>query len=121
MGSRSTQLMGLSEQALTLVAGEEVLLYTEQGQRVYPDGREEKFSNPVYESDVKKEHYGWFDGMFGEEYPLYEYQLADGSILREAIQATPWSAGPCIFLGLQDDESKWLSESLWEQAEIDNC
>lgn len=57
-------------------------------------------------------------GMFDDGPELYEYDLEDGRIVREEIQAIPWSSGPCIFLKLIDENGKSLFE--WSQEEIDN-
>lgn len=35
-----------------------------------------------------------------EQYALNEYQLKDGSTVREEVQAIPWSSGPMIFYRL---------------------
>lgn len=39
----------------------------------------------------------WAGGMFGEEVPLNEWHREDGSLVREIVQASPWSSGPMIF------------------------
>jgi len=115
-----TQVIGLTEEAHALVEGQEVLAYTEEGVKVLPDGSHEPFTRPVYKSDVSREEYGQFEGMFGEPYPLHRYTLPDGRILEEVIQAAPWSSGPCIFLALQEN-GQWLPETLWSDEEIENA
>jgi hypothetical protein len=122
MGSRSTQIIGLNPVATELVAGREMVTYHETGERIWPDGQREAFSRDVTGSDVYRENSGrWYYGMFpDEEYPLLRYRLPDGNWLYEAVQADPWSAGPCIFLALRDGapDGPWLPETLWSDQEI---
>jgi len=63
--------------------------------------------------------YGIYEGMFENEYPLVEYDLKDGSIVREALEACPWSSGPMMFLKLVDKDGKdlfvWGEESINSQ------
>lgn len=117
---RCTQPMGLTEEAQRLVQGEQVLAYTEQVVRVYPDGRTEPAPDrPVYVSTVKQEPSGeMFNGIFadqGEQYPLHKYTLPNGTVYYERVQAEPWHSGPVIFLALQDEEGSWVPESLWPE------
>jgi len=58
-------------------------------------------------------------GMYGDGPDLHEYELKDGSKIREIVQAAPWSSGPCIFLCLEDDKNKRFCE--WTEEEINNC
>lgn len=44
---------------------------------------------------------GHYSGMFMEEYDLYRRQLTGGGYADEFLQASPWSSGPCFFIGLQ--------------------
>jgi hypothetical protein len=120
MGSRMTQVIGLTEQARKIVQGQDVLAYTEQGEKLMPNGSKEPFSRSVYKSDVSSSEVGSFSGMFGEEYPLYQHDLPDGRTLVEEVQAEPWSSGPCIFVALKEN-GKWLEESLWSDEEIENA
>lgn len=118
---RCTQLMGLSDRAHQLVEGEQVLAYTEQVMRVYPDGRTEpEPDRPVFVSTVKQEPSGeTYSGMLDEEeYRLNKYIFPDGRVYFERVQAEPWSSGPVIFLALQDEEGNWIPESLWPEEAI---
>lgn len=54
-------------------------------------------------------------GMFGDGPSLHEYELKDGSKVKEIVQTAPWSSGPMIFLCLEDEEGKRLFE--WKQDE----
>ena len=58
-------------------------------------------------------------GMFDDGPKLLKYYLKDGSTVREVIQATPWSSGPCIFLCLRDEAGNRLFE--WPEAEIEKA
>ena len=55
-------------------------------------------------------------GMFEEEIQLYDYELQDGSFLKEVEQASPWSSGPVIFTYLEDKNGKKIGE--WTRAEM---
>ena len=74
-----------------------------------------------YDLPKSKESDNIYHGMFDEEYPLMEYEMRDGSYLYEFVQASPWSSGPVIFLALQDESDVHVSESLWDNEEIDNA
>jgi hypothetical protein len=56
--------------------------------------------------------------MFDDGPELVEYTLKDGSKVREIVQAVPWSAGPCIFLALQNEQGETLFP--WPQSALDN-
>ncbi|MFA6842993.1 MAG: hypothetical protein WCR33_01185 [Bacilli bacterium] len=62
-------------------------------------------------------------GMFGEEvYVLQQYEMDNGSIVEEYVQADPWSSGPCIFLCLRfQSTKKFVNKSLWKDEEIEKC
>lgn len=119
MGIRMDQFKGLNPAAMKLIRDNEVLVYTEAITRIYPDGRIEQFLEERKETGKAK--YGSFSGMFDDEYPLMEYFMKDGSKVREAIQAQPWSSGPVFFLALQDEKGEWIKETLWDEETINNC
>jgi len=56
-------------------------------------------------------------GMFNDGPTLKAYALKNGTIIKEVVQATPWSSGPCIFLCLEDEKGNRIDE--WPQEEID--
>lgn len=118
---RCDQIFGLNESATQLLLDNKTLLYTEQVTRVYPDGqtvRQEEDDRAVLE--IPREKYDSYNGMFDNEYPLYEYTLLDGSVVQEYVQSDMWSSGPCIFLALRYKESKEsVASTLWDQSEID--
>ena len=55
-------------------------------------------------------------GMFNDGPELYEYNLKDGSMVREVVQNCPWSSGPCIFLKLVDE--KGCDLFVWSDEDI---
>ncbi len=59
---------------------------------------------------------GTYDGMFGNEYPLFEYKLKDGRHAVAFLQAAPWSSGPMFFIGLKINDG---TEFLWDEKEIE--
>lgn len=120
---RTDQFMGLTEVAEKIVAGEQVFLYAEDVRRTYPDSHEETLpTREVYGSNVRHEDSGQrFTGMFDNEYTLTRYVFPDGRVLTEAVQADPWSSGPCFFLALKDETGAWVKESLWTEEEIERA
>jgi len=56
-------------------------------------------------------------GMFEEEIQLFDYELKNGSILKEVKQASPWASGPVIFTCLENKAGKRIGE--WTDKEID--
>jgi len=66
-----------------------------------------------------KQDYSSYKGMFGDEYPLQEYTLKDGTKVKEIVQADPWSSGPIFFLCLEDQKGEHLFE--WPQEAIDRA
>jgi hypothetical protein len=56
-------------------------------------------------------------GMFDDGPILHEYTLQNGTTVKEVIQTTVWSSGPCIFLCLEDQQGKQLFP--WRQEVID--
>jgi hypothetical protein len=57
-------------------------------------------------------------GMFSDGPELYEYDLQDGRVAREVVQAVPWSSGPCIFLCLEIDGEKVCQ---WPEEDLNNA
>jgi hypothetical protein len=55
-------------------------------------------------------------GMFNDGPDLFVYNLKDNSRIKEVVQATPWSSGPCIFLCLEDEKGekkfKWSERAI---------
>jgi len=119
MGIRSDQHMGLTEAARKITENRDVA-YVEKTTRVYPDGSQEDLLDK--EVLTKPGVYDTYKGMFDEEYDLFEYRLKNGRIVREYVQAEPWSSGPVFFLALLDKETgEVVPESRWSKEEIDHC
>ena len=57
-------------------------------------------------------------GMFEDGPLLYEYELKDGTKVKEVVQANPWSSGPVIFLCLEREDKTRIGE--WPDEDIDN-
>ena len=119
MGIRMTQVIGLNERGQVLIEGQEVFLYTLIGRKIFADGHEESYKEDFRDSNVKVQRCGEFEGMFGDPYDLQSYTLPDGQVYAEAVQAQPWSSGPCVFLALKGSDGQWIEESLWTDAEIE--
>ena len=66
---------------------------------------------------------GFYYGMFNERYDLRSYSLKTGGRADEFLQASPWSSGPCFFLGLEvlDSSGKQVEMYEWPEDEINNC
>ena len=48
---------------------------------------------------------------------LYEYNLADGTVVKEVMQCMPWSSGPMGFLCLEVGGELWFQ---WTEEEIED-
>lgn len=107
---RCTQIIGLTQEAQVFL-NENVAVIEERCPHCngillkFSD----KFKQKVYDSAASV-------GMFDDGPELYEYELKSGAIVREKVQAAPWSSGPCIFLKLVDGEGKDLF--VWSEEEI---
>lgn len=117
---RTTQIFGLTEEALKLLNDYESIKINERGVRTYPDGRTEHFEREVTKDPRKIEKCGSFCGMFDEECPLHRYTMPNGKVYEEYVQADPWSSGPCFFLALRDENGP-IEETLWSDEDIDNA
>ncbi len=114
--SRSTSVMGLHERAESFLEGHRQFLYKETITKKYPDGN--IVTKTEDKHDIPRTQYDIFDGMCGEEYPLFEYTLKDGSKAQEYVQADPWASGPCIFLALRSENGP-IESTLWTDKEIE--
>ena len=72
-----------------------------------------------YGPNQKKYDSAASEGMFDDGPDLYEYELMDGKKVREVVQVTNWSSGPCIFLKLVDEKSNDLFT--WNKEDIQKC
>ncbi len=115
--SRSTSFMGLHKRAASFLEGHKRFLYKETIIKEYPDGEVVETSKDNY--DVSRTQYDTCDGMFCEEYPLFEYTLKDGKTVQEYVQADPWASGPCIFIALRSKSGHPIKTTLWTDEEIE--
>lgn len=118
--ARFDQHMGLNEWARDFVEGDPVVLYHEESVRTYPDGHKEFVENrPIMGSTVSREPSDQcYEGMGGDQYPLWRYKFLDGRIFEERVQADPWSSGPMFYLALVEivnGQENWLQNSLWSE------
>ena len=108
---RCTQIIGLSEEAQKFL--------NENGKAIAtvtcPD------CGKVIQTGLSQNVYGSArdEGMFDDGPDLYAYILKDESIVKEVVQASPWSSGPCIFLCLQDEDKNLICK--WSEEEINNA
>lgn len=126
---RCDQYIGLNKWAEKFVEGE-IVQSLIKGTKTYPDGRVVPYEATCTESTVEQRTYAVLDGAWTPEFlHLQEYTLPNGRVIREYVQAEPWSSGPCYFLALEemhiDHEGKehWtpVEESLWSEEEIANA
>ena len=115
--SRSTSFMGLHERAESFLGKHRRFLYKETVTKEYPDGN--SITTTVDKYDTPRTQYDTYEGMCGEEYPLFEYTLRDDKIVQEYVQADPWASGPCIFLALRTKGGQSIKETLWTDKEIE--
>lgn len=108
---RCTQLMGLTEGALNFL-DENV----EQVPAIVCDDCSKVITTQMKVVDTEDAGHV---GMSNDGPILRHFQLKDGSIVKEVIQASPWSSGPCIFICLEKEDGTRMFE--WSQKDIDNA
>jgi hypothetical protein len=110
MGIRETQLYGLTKKAN--------LFILENAKRTLK--KKCKTCGNVEGGEIIKKFYKNASsiGMFDDGPLLNEYTLKDGTTIKEIVQASPWSAGPCIFLCLEKKGKRMFE---WNKKIIDNC
>ena len=57
------------------------------------------------------------DSFYGEGPILHKYRSRSGGVIKEILQAEPWSSGPCAFLCLEVDGRRmfeWTEEEMEE-------
>ncbi len=69
---------------------------------------------------ITTEEIGHFEGMFMNQYPLHRYKFI-GGFVEEFLQASPWSSGPMLFLGLRvyNLEGELVKVIQWPEQEIE--
>ena len=116
MGIRMDQHMGFTDAGREFIDNHAEIAGTRITKEVYESGEERILSiEPIY---VTKE-YDEFRGAY-DPFPLREFTARDGSVFREAVQASPWSSGPMIFMALQNENGEWIEETLWDEEEINS-
>jgi hypothetical protein len=62
---------------------------------------------------------GTYLTAWGGDWELASYEMEDGTVYREHLQADPLTlSGPCYFLALLNEEGEPVVESLWTEEEI---
>jgi hypothetical protein len=108
--SRSTQIVGLKEEALDFLEKEAKRV----PKNTCPTCHHTKGGEII--RILYDEKTGARAGMCDDGPLLFEYHLKNNQIVKEAVQEVPWSSGPCIFLCLEDINGKRLFE--WTDKEI---
>ena len=105
---RCTQIMGLSPRALAFLEEYAMRIPKKQCPTCgHVTGGE--MAKSIYASAVDK-------GMYDDGPDLHQYQMKDGGILQEIVQAVIWSSGPMIFLCLQDKDGNKRFQ--WSEKEL---
>ena len=104
---RSTQIIGLTKEAKQYI-DENVRLVEKE----CPLCKCGKIQSPEQKQYADARNLG----MFNDGPMLNEYIMKDGTILREIVQETVWSSGPCIFLCLCDINGKRMFE--WSDDDL---
>jgi hypothetical protein len=102
--SRSHQFIGLTGEAMVWL-NENVVMVPNQ---ICPHCKETinfKMDSLVYETDE----------VFYDSLDFHMYNLKDGRIAKEVLQAQPWSSGPVSFLCLEIDGKRLFK---WTQKEM---
>jgi len=105
MGIRMYQEMGLTAEAEAFLAQNVVKVVTRRCEcgRVISEGPK----------IIKSEHH---DSFYDDGPDLKTYELKDGKLAKEIIQAEPWSSGPVCFMCLEID-GKHMFE--WSEEEVE--
>jgi len=116
---RTDQIYGLNTWARSLVLATQVV--SEIGVRKYSDDTIEPFIREVKVPVAAITKIGEIESAFAEGMviaDLSRYELPDGRIFDEYIQAAPWSGGPCYYLALKDGFGNPVPESLWTKKQM---
>lgn len=49
---------------------------------------------------------------------LQRYELPDGRVFDEFVQAQPWNSGPCYYIALKGVDGEPVRQSLWKRKEM---
>jgi len=58
------------------------------------------------------------DVFYGDGPVLHTYLTKSGAMVKEVIQAQPWSSGPCVFLCLEMEDGERIGE--WDEDIIEH-
>jgi len=62
---------------------------------------------------------GTYPTAWSGDWELASYEMEDGTVYREHLQADSWTlSGPCYFLALLNEDDEPVVESLWTEEEI---
>lgn len=120
--ARTDHYVGLNAWAKKLV--HDIHSVSEKGIRTFQDGRQESFDRNVEVNLVKVEQIGEITVMHCQFFPRHRYTMPDGRVYEEYLQASPWSGGPHLYMGLKRvtyGKRKYLrvvKESLWTDSEM---
>lgn len=119
MGTRTDHYVGLNAWAKQFVLAKQVV--HEQGSRLYPDGRIERFDRHVEVTLAQVQVIGQTTGMSCRWFDLHQYTMPNGKVYEEFVQASPWSGGPHLFIALREvvgRNKRLVAESLWTDEEL---
>jgi hypothetical protein len=60
-------------------------------------------------------------GEYGPDFPLAQFKMPDGRVLKQFVQLVRSCGGSCFFLALKDSRGCTVRKSKWTDAEIDKC
>lgn len=112
-------MYGLNAWAREVVLATQVV--TEIGVRKFADGKIEAFERAVAVPLARITKVGEIESAFApgvKAFDLSRYELPDGRIYEEYIQAQPWSSGPCYYIALKDSAGEPVRESLWTKKQM---
>lgn len=116
---RTDQLYGLNAWARNLVLATQTT--SEIGVRKYDGGIIEAFEREVTVPVAKTTNIGEIESAFApgtKAFDLKRYELPDGRVFDEYVQAAPWSGGPCYYIALKDAAGNPVPESLWTKKQM---
>lgn len=110
MGIRTDQFIGLSGKA-------EKFLEENAVKDCFKTYKNDELISTTFRPKEMDGNYKW-TGMFGDETLLPSFQLEDGRVVHEKIQAESWSSGPVIFTYLVIDDKKPLTKTRWSKKNM---
>jgi hypothetical protein len=116
---RCDQMMGFNQWAKDLLEGQKIRV-TDTILRKFPDGTTRELEETKLIDTIRTTETGeFFVGMFDDKYPLHRYELTNGKVFVAYVQRCIWSSGPCFWLALKDKDGNPVSESLWQEEEME--